>query len=87
MYMSDVETDNIALILINWIINEFILVFLTNERKDFRQWFKTKRHIHPWYFNLYLYEVYKYINEPSDACFSWFVLVCNPVDIVSLLTD
>lgn len=47
MYMSDVETDNIALILINWIINEFILVFLTNERKDFRQWFKTKRHIYP----------------------------------------
>lgn len=43
MYMSDVETDNIALILINWIINEFILVFLTNERKDFRQWFKTKK--------------------------------------------
>lgn len=33
MYMSDVETDNIALILINWIINEFILVFLTNEKK------------------------------------------------------
>lgn len=31
--MSDVETDNIALILINWIINEFILVFLTNEKK------------------------------------------------------
>lgn len=87
MYMSDVETDNIALILINWIINEFILVFLTNEKKDFRQWFKTKRHIHPWYFNLNLYEVYKYINEPSDAWFSWFILVCNPVDIVSLLTD
>lgn len=33
MYMSDVETDNIALILINWIINEFTLVFLTNEKK------------------------------------------------------
>lgn len=31
--MSDVETDTIALILINWIINEFILVFLTNEKK------------------------------------------------------
>lgn len=42
MYMSDVETDNIALILINWIINEFILVFLTNEKKDFRQWLRLK---------------------------------------------
>lgn len=35
MYMSDVEIDNIVLILINWIINEFILVFLMNEREDF----------------------------------------------------
>lgn len=33
MYMSDVEIDNIVLILINWIINEFILVFLMNEKK------------------------------------------------------
>lgn len=36
---------------------QFLSVFLTNEKKDFRQWFKTKRHIHPWYFNLNLYEV------------------------------
>lgn len=35
MYMSNVEIDNIVLILINWIINEFILVFLMNEKKDF----------------------------------------------------
>lgn len=35
MYMSDVEIDNIVLILINWIINEFILVFLMNEKKRF----------------------------------------------------
>lgn len=35
MYMSDVEIDNIVLILINWIINEVILVFLMNEKKDF----------------------------------------------------
>lgn len=35
MYMSDVEIDNIVLILINWIINEFILVFLMNEKKIF----------------------------------------------------
>lgn len=35
MYMSNVEIDNIVLILINWIINEFILVFLMNEKKRF----------------------------------------------------
>lgn len=34
MHMSDVETGNIALILINWITNKFFFkVFWTNEKR------------------------------------------------------
>lgn len=56
MHMSDVETGNIALILINWITNKFFLKsFGRMKKKGHRQWFKTRIPIHLWCFNLNLY--------------------------------
>lgn len=56
MHMSDVETGNIALILINWITNKFFLKSFGRMKKGHRQCFKTRiPAIHLWCFNLNLY--------------------------------